>query len=360
MKGSNSPLLRVLYIILVPIVLLIILLNSGWLQRVFPAATLNGERYSAVRYNYYYFDYYNTFLEEHEAELEELGYDPKTDSDKQYYSASMTWEEFFKQQAELNLAETAYYCDLAEKAGYTFSDEELAPVQERLGANEAQRTLIGLSSNNYYISYYGSGMTEKIYAEELTRSVKAQAYKQYLIEQYTPAQNELTAEMAVRAELDYTALRLRVITLDALPDRATGEIGPSQLEALQSQLDVLVKRYENGVPFEELQASFSTCAIGDDRGGVTATRAAGLPQVLVAHYIEAQEIPGSDWSAPFACVDEEAGRAYFVLSDGSAGSGPELDAEAALSAQAIEEQETAALKDWTVTRNAIGQLVCAN
>ena len=53
MKGANSPLLRAIYIILVPVVLLIILLNSGWLQRYVPAATVHGdEHYTVTRYNF--------------------------------------------------------------------------------------------------------------------------------------------------------------------------------------------------------------------------------------------------------------------------------------------------------------------
>ena len=357
---NNPYLLRALYIILVPMVLLIILLNSGWLQRFIPAASVNGESLSVVRYNYYYYDYQTTFLHAHADELDELGYDPDRKADKQDYDSSMTWKEFFQQGAEAAMAETAYYLDLAEQAGYTFSEEELAPVAARVAENAAQGTASGISTKNYYIAYFGPGMTEKLYTEELTRVVKAQAYKQHLIEQYTPTQGELTVEIAARAELDYTALQLRVITLDALPDRASGETGPSQLAALQAKLDALVERYENGVSFDELQSSFSTCAIGDNAGNVTATRAANLPRILEEHYIDAQQIPGSDWSAPFACVDKEAGRAYFVLLAGTAGSGPELDAKAVLSAEAIEAQQASQLSSYLPQRNGFGMLLAAS
>lgn len=357
---NNPYLLRALYIVLVPMVLLIILLNSGWLQRFIPAASINGESYSVVRYNYYYYDYQTTFLHAHEDELDALGYNPSLKAEKQNYDSAMTWKEFFQQGAESAMAETAYYLTMAEQAGYVFSEEELAPVAARVAENAAQGTASGISTKNYYVAYYGPGMTEELYTQELTRVVKAQAYKQYLIEQYTPTQNELTAEMAVRAELDYTALRLRVITLDALPDRATGEVGASQLAALQSQLDALVERYENGVSFDALQASFSTCAIGDDRGNVTATRAANLPRELEEHYIDAQQIPGSDWSAPFACVDREAGRAYFVLLEDTAGSGPELDAKAVLSAEAIEAELASQLPAYLPQHNSFGMLLAAS
>lgn len=95
MKGNHSAALRALYIILVPVVLLIILLNSGWLQRLLPAATVHGETYSVVRYNFYYFDYYNSFLEQYEDQLDELGYDPEQTDSEQIRDDGLSWKEFF-------------------------------------------------------------------------------------------------------------------------------------------------------------------------------------------------------------------------------------------------------------------------
>lgn len=361
MKGSNSPVLRVIYIILVPVVLLIILLNSGVLQRYLPAVTIDGTNYTVVQYNFYYYEYYNTFLEEHADELDALGYNAKTDADKQNYDENTTWASFFQTQAEAEMAQTAYYCDLAEEAGYTFSEEELLPVQERLAEQEAQRTLYGLNAKNYYISYFGSGMTLAIYTQELTRVVEARAYKAYLEEQYTPEEADLQAWMAEHPETDYTALELQVITLDAQPDRATDEVGEDQLTALSQKLERLAQRYADGVSFTELQTSFSSDALGDRHGALTATRAAELPAVLTEHYIDAQSDPEADLTQPYSCIDADTGTAYFVLYVGEAGSGPRLDADAALSQQAIQALEDQALSgDYSVNRNTLGMTLAAS
>ena len=64
----------------------------------------------------------------------------------------MTWKEFFQRKAEANMAETAYYCDLADAAGYQFLTRSWLPCAERLAENEAQRTKYGINSNNYYLS----------------------------------------------------------------------------------------------------------------------------------------------------------------------------------------------------------------
>ncbi len=358
MKGSNSPLLRALYIILIPIVLLIVLLNSGWLQRYVPAATVGGTRYTVVRYNYYYFDFYNTFLNEYADELDELGYDSQTDANKQQYDETQTWEDWFKANAAATMAETAYFNDLAEAEGYTFSAYELAPVAERLAENDAEMTLYSGSTKNYYVSYYGVGMNETRYTEELTRVVQADAYRTYLESIYTPDQSELDTQVASMGQDDYQAASLQIITLEALPDRATGEVGEEQLEALTQRLEALAQRYTDGTSFEALQATYSTCYAGDESGALIATRATGLPEGVADWCLSQQEnLSEGDL---LQWVDEETGIAWFVRFEGFAGSGLEEDARAELAQQAIAAQLAEGLSSYTVSRNAFGMLLAAN
>ena len=370
LNGKNPAILRAMYIILVPVVAMIILLNSGYLQRLVPAARLNGAAYSVVRYNYYYFDYYNSFLEENALMLDELGYDPSLADSEQSYDGQISWKEFFQRQAEANMAETAYYCDLARAAGYEFSSEELAPVQEKLAENDAQRALNNLSAKNYYISYYGSGMDEALYTAELTRQVKAQAYKAHLAESATPSQEEIDAYLAQTLIPDqgsvdayiarhpsasYRTVDLRVITLDALPDRVTGRTGPDQWAALGEKLSRLAARYENGVPFEQLQAAFSTCRLGDAAGAVVNATAADLPDLLADWYLNGQDaLTVGDFQT---FVDSEADTAYFVILDGFGGDGLTQEAVNVLGREAVQAREGEALSDYSVERLRFGMLL---
>ncbi len=352
---NTPPALRAVYIVLVPIVLLIILLNSGYLQRWLTAATVLGERYRVVDYNYYYFDYYNRFLEENESWLEELGYDPNRADNEQNYDAETTWKEYFQAQAEANLTETQYYCALAEAAGYEFSEEELEPVAEQLAENEAYCAEYNLSAKNYYISFYGSGMTEEIYTEHLTDQVKAQAYKAHLIASMEPDAAELEAYLAGRFDTEYRSVNLAVITLEALPDRETGEVGQPQLQALSQKLEQLVERYEDGSSFAELQAAFSTLALGDGQGTVTNGTYTTLPGVLADWCLTDQDdlTEGETYSV----VDQEVGIAYFAVLEGFGSAGAEEDARTELNTAALEEQWAAASTDYQVSYNAIGMLL---
>lgn len=354
--NNKDPMLRVLYILLVPIVLLIIVLNSGLLQRAVPAVTLHGRSYTVVRYNFYYFENYNAFLEENEFALDELGYDPNTADSSQYTADGITWKEFFQRQAEESMAETAYYFDLAAEAGYVFSEEELLPVEERLAEHAALQVASNISAKNYYTAYYGSGMTEEIYTAELTRMVKAEAYRAYLVRAAAPSRAEIDAYITANAIPDYRTADLRVITLEALPDRETGEVGQTQQDALAQKMDRLVARYEAGESFQELQAAFSTRALGDRQGYLLNATRLDLPQVVSDGLLFPEG--GITVFVGGFLTAEDGATAYFILLDGFREDGPTREATLALGEEAmLARAEAEIAENYVVTRQRFGMLL---
>ena len=361
MNKTKDPMLRALYIVLVPVVVLIIVLNSGLLQKVLPAARVHGQSYSVVRYNYYYFDYYNSFLEEHETELDAIGYDPTVSDTSQYTADGVSWKVFFMRQAEANMAETAYYNDLAQAAGYVFSQDELLPVQEKLAENAAAQIASNINAKNYYTAYYGAGTTEASYTAELTRQVKAAAYKNYLIRSAAPTQAEIAAYITQNAIPDYRTADLRIITLEALPDRETGEIGQAQAVALWQKMQRLVERYEAGESFEALQAAFSTRALGDSQGYLYDATRLDLPEALADDLLF-----GGDDTAAYPAgfpvggylTAQSEDTAYFVILDGWGGSGPEREAALALGEEALLARAQGEIaQNYQVVRQRLGMLL---
>lgn len=358
MFHEKNPYVRALYIILVPIVLLIIFLNSGWLQKLLPAASVNHVNYSVVAYDYYYFDYYNRFLEENSENLSELGYDSSVSNGQQDYDDTMTWREYFLEEGEKELAEARYFYDQAISAGYEFSEDELLPISEQLAANEEIRSSYGLKENNFYISYYGRGMDEETYMKQLTLSVKAKAYKNYLIHSYQPSDEELTSYLSEHAEQDYKTVSLSLITLDA--ENIRGEASSdASTKALQERLSRLESRYKAGESFDELQAAFSTKTLGGSTGKLMDASRADLPDSLADALLTNQDsIKAGD---SFALLDEENGKAYFLLVDGLGTSGLEKEAAIELGRQKVEEQLADALAgDYKLKRNSLGMLLSAN
>lgn len=358
MFHEKNPYVRALYIVLVPIVLLIILLNSGWLQRFLPAAFVNGVSYSVVDYDYYYFDYYNRFLEENSDKLSSLGYDSSVSNGQQDYDESMTWRDYFLSEGEKELAEARYSYDQAEAAGYEFSEDELLPISEQLLANEEIKSNYGLKDNNFYISYYGRGMNEEAYMKALTMSVKAKAYKNYLIHSYEPSKAELTDYLASHSESDYKTVSLSVITLDAEEIRGEASSDAS-LTALKERLSRLEERVEEGESFEDLQAAFSTKKLGSSDGKLENASRADLPKVVADVLLSDQDQLES--GSCFALLDEEEGVAYFIRLDGLGESGLEQEAAIELGKEKTEEElEEALAGAYQVKRNLIGMLLSAN
>ena len=167
--SQGSPVLRAVYIVLVPMVLLIIFLNSGFLQQHIPTGTSKDTSYTVCEYNYYFFTYFNDFIDENEDNLEKMGYD-QTKSDAEQYvddEKTQTWRDYFLQGAEELLEETNYYYDLAVEADYDFSDDELSRYSEKLAENQKNMTDTGIAENSWYVAYYGVGMNVNIYQENL-------------------------------------------------------------------------------------------------------------------------------------------------------------------------------------------------
>ena len=359
--NSQDPMLRALYIILVPIVLLIIVLNTGMLQKTVTAARVHGEKYSVVRYNYYYFDCYNRFLEEHESELDELGYNPSLTDTKQYTADGISWKEFFLKQGEAAMAETAYYYNLAEAAGYEFTAEELRPIETKLEEIAAAQTASRINAKNYYTAYYGAGMTEAAYTEELTRQVKAQAYKDYLIRSSAPTQETIDAYIAQNAIPDYRTADLRGITLEAQPDRETGEVGLEQENALSLKMQRLVERYDAGESFESLQAAFSTCALGDSQGYLKEATRLDLPENIADELFFGGSDPGAypgGYPAGWYMTTRSGTTEYFILLDAWGGSGPVREATLALGQDALLQKAAADIaSEYPVIRQRFGMLL---
>ncbi|MCR5784320.1 MAG: hypothetical protein K6G40_01580 [Eubacterium sp.] len=350
---NNSPYLRAMYIVLVPIVLLIILLNSGWLQSFIAAAHINNEKYSVVEYNFYYFDTLYTFLDKDEEELASLGYDTSLTESKQQYNDEMTWRDYFIKEAEKVMAETAYFYDLAVEAGYEFSDEELESVDEKIKENYAEMTTYGLSEKNYYLSYYGSGATEKTYEKELTKKVKAEAYKAYLIKTRQISEEDIEAYAEENGSGDYLSVNVSILSLEALPDRQTGEIGESQMDALEKKYEALMERIDDGADFDELIKSFSTGLLGDENGKIENATTEDLTEEGFEFLFENQD----ELSAGeiYSNLRLEDGTVYVIRLDGFGENGAKRLAQEVLAAEETEaEAQEAIAGDYAVVESSFG------
>ena len=66
---------RTVLIIVVPLMLVLLLLNTGLLQRQLPAVSIGARSYTVAQFHYYLYNAYYDFVNEHAEELDQLGLD---------------------------------------------------------------------------------------------------------------------------------------------------------------------------------------------------------------------------------------------------------------------------------------------
>jgi hypothetical protein len=343
----------IFYIILVPVILLVILLNSGLLQKNMTAVTIDGQKYTAVEYNYYYYSIENQYIEEHSDDLSQLGFDQSISLKNQQRDDGMSWWEYFCEQTEERMAEVYFLNTQAVSHGYSFSEEELAPIQEKVAQAEADAAENKITFENYLVAYYGSGITQEKWEELLTMETKADAYLAYLKESYQADETQISEWIAAHAsDTQYDTADLSMIILHAGKDRETEETGERELTALSSRVNELKERYiSSRNTFEELSEQF-----GEDEelaaleGKQTNVLKEELPQALATWCYERPRSAGDVTTA----VDDTTGMAYFVIYDGKGEASGRAKAYEALSNEATQGSIQTAVEGYTTKRSSLG------
>ena len=106
---------RTVLIIVVPLMLVLLLLNTGLLQRQLPAVSIGARSYTVAQFHYYLYNAYYDFVNEHAEELDQLGLDVTRSLDKQAYDADRTWQDYFRDAALERMREDAILLAAADR-----------------------------------------------------------------------------------------------------------------------------------------------------------------------------------------------------------------------------------------------------
>ena len=120
-------------VVLVIFFAFIFIYNSNWPSRHLTAVTIDGKDYSVAQANYYYSAAYMSFYNSY-ADYMNYGlfFDPNESLDDQEYSEGMSWRDYFRDAAVQNMAQIQMFCDEAEAAGFTLSEEDQAAYDEQM------------------------------------------------------------------------------------------------------------------------------------------------------------------------------------------------------------------------------------
>ena len=159
--------------------------SMGILDRNTTAMTVGEDEISVTQLNQYYHTTRNGFLNQYYDVLAMYGYDLTNgsfDNSVSMFDSTMTWRQYFQEEAKSAAAEVSMLAAEAEKAGYTLSADDQAQydlyMESLSNAAEAQ----DMSVNKYIKLLYGSGTKLSDVEEYYTKRVYAAGYYNTVLE----------------------------------------------------------------------------------------------------------------------------------------------------------------------------------
>lgn len=180
----------VLGLFLVIGILAVLFFQSGAPVKMFSAVTIDGKGYKLSEFNYYYYAYYNSYLDEY-SEFREYMFDDSVSLKDQPYDDNQSWFEYFEDQTVESMSSVLGTAALAEKEGFELSSEAQEEIDTALEGIESSADNAGMSTDKYLENIYGDGMTEKLYRKHLTYSHLAAEYSDKVKAGFGFSENEV-------------------------------------------------------------------------------------------------------------------------------------------------------------------------
>ena len=191
-KAKRKKLVTTAVIAVVVVVLvLLVVFNSTLFYTGVPALRIGNDRYTAADFNYEYFSsYYQTYSNIYSTygEYTYLLLDSSTPLDKQSYSETQTWADYFEENALNQLQQMSILNDMAKAEGWTLSAEQSAEIEANIDQLKTDAVSQGYSDYKTYLqALYGKGMTDSRLRELLRKSFNATYYSQDLVQRWQAA-----------------------------------------------------------------------------------------------------------------------------------------------------------------------------
>lgn len=272
---------RVVNSVIAAVVILAVLAASlnffGAPQRIIKAVTIDGESYSMSELSCYYMQIYNNYANysySYDSNYGEgygkmlTGYDynlsPAEQTTTDDDGNTITWDEYFLEEAIENMASIKRYYKLAVDAGIEMTDEAQAEVDESIDSIESTIESYKSSSTNSYVAnysvsryltlMYGKGVTEKFFKKILTEQKMVELYQEYRQDAIADGYADEDVE-AIYAEApsDYDVVDFRWYTISVESDdetdddttESTSEDAAAALEAIELEAQAFINKVKS-------------------------------------------------------------------------------------------------------------------
>mgnify|MGYP004461152687 FL=1 len=180
---------------------------------------INGEEVNKVEFDYVYNTSKNNYITQYGSYLSYFGLDTSKDLSTQMYSETLTWQDYFEQNAVESLKQNKALMAEAKAAGFTYdTTDEYNTFKETIKTSAAAA---GVSDKEYVRSIYGSYATMGRIEEYVKNDMVMNAYYQKLQEDNAPSEDEIQSYYEEN-KATYDSVDYRLTTIEAdLPTEPT-------------------------------------------------------------------------------------------------------------------------------------------
>ncbi|MEG0355964.1 MAG: hypothetical protein RR621_09985 [Lachnospiraceae bacterium] len=176
--------------------------QSGVIENHAPAITINGENYRLSELNYYYYAYYNAYLNDYK-DYAEYMFDKNQSLKTQAYDKNQSWFEFFTDGAVESMTSVIDVAKQALEAGYSLDREAKQQIETTWKSIESAARQQKITTSDYLENVYGAGMNEQMYRKHAEYSYLATAYGDK-VKAELPIKEKEVCDYYKKHEVEYT------------------------------------------------------------------------------------------------------------------------------------------------------------
>lgn len=184
-------------------VVVMLVWNSGVIQRSADAVRINGETYTAADFSFYYYNARSNIMNSISQ-----GMDPGGSMRKQQYGEGQSWFDLIAESAVQSMTDTVLAAQAGKDAGLDLDADYQNQISETLASLETYASSSGYSTSQYLKGIYGPLMTRGVYERNLRTAALAEAYSDSISAVSNYSEAELTAKRDAEPEkYDVVAVR---------------------------------------------------------------------------------------------------------------------------------------------------------
>ncbi len=297
-----------------------------------PYITVDDHEIQKAEFDYYYYSSLNSFASTYGSYLSYFGLDTSKPLDQQQYSDTMTWDDYFQQQAVNQLKNVYALTDEANEKGFEY--DASSDYDDMVTSIKSYAQQQGVSEDEYCKSVFGSDATLEGIKPYVEMSGLASAYYNDVKDNIEVTDDEINTYYAENKD-DYDSVDYRVCKIEAdMPEEETETETEAQTETesetmsaeeseaaakaekeakeaamaeAKAKADDMLSKITDEASFEKVYGDYATDASTDSLN--TGKKKSSISPTDVANWLFDADRQAGDTTV----IEDTANNAYYVV-----------------------------------------------